>query len=268
MNGMPIELVKEALQLFMQCLPNGCTFKIISFGSGFDSLAIEGNEDKMIPYLDSTKKSAIDQIGDFSANYGGTEIHNPTKHAFETKVGTNVEKRVFLLTDGFSDNKEELLESIKDYCEVNKHTKVFSFGISDECDKEMVKNCAEYGNGSYQLIGDQEMSIIKEKVMLSLKRASVPSMQDCSFDFGNGQEKGFRNDELYLGHMRQLGTLYQNEIVRIFAIMTEEEFAKMNCVFDCKHNPVTKEPMTQKIDLSKFNEANFEDHSFLFKLAA
>lgn len=45
MSGMRIALVVEALQLFMQCLPNGCTFKIISYGTSFDS-----RQHKMTPY--------------------------------------------------------------------------------------------------------------------------------------------------------------------------------------------------------------------------
>jgi hypothetical protein len=149
-----------------------------------------------------------------------------------------------LLTDGFASDKQDLLKLIKEKCDKDTKTKVFSFGISDNCDKELVEKSAEHGRGAHTLIGNDDMALIKEAVMTSLRRAGVPAMQECSFDFGNGQEQGIRNEEIYLGHMRQLGTLYSTEIVRIFSLMTEEEFDKMNCVFHSKFNPVTKEPST------------------------
>jgi len=68
--------------------------------------------------------------------------------------------------------------------------------------------------------------------------------------------------------MRDLGTLYQSEIVRIFALMTESEFEKMDCVFSCKHDPSTKKPFSYAIDNSEFKEINLDNHSFLFKLCA
>lgn len=61
-------------------------------------------------------------------------------------------------------------------------------------------------------------------------------MQNCTFDFGNDQQEGYNNGELQMGHMRNLGTIYQTDLVRLFSIMTEKEFKKMNCLFDCKHD--------------------------------
>jgi hypothetical protein len=178
----------------------------------------------MVEYTELFKQMAIDNIGNFSANLGGTEMLKPLKRAFETEVEAGAHKRVFLLTDGHVSDRDLVLNLIKKHCENNLNTKVFSFGITDGCDKELVVKSAQNGNGAHQVIGDNEMSIIKEAVMKSLRRAGVPAMQDCSFDFGNGQQQGFRDGELYIGHMRQLGTLYQSEIVRLFSIMTEEEF--------------------------------------------
>jgi uncharacterized protein with von Willebrand factor type A (vWA) domain len=68
MWGIRIELVIEALQMFMKSLPEGCTFKIISFGSNFDSLYGQN----VVAYNEEKSKDAIDKIGDFDANFGGT----------------------------------------------------------------------------------------------------------------------------------------------------------------------------------------------------
>lgn len=148
------------------------------------------------------------------------------------------------------------------------NTKVFSFGISDSCDTELVKSLAQEGNGCHQLIGDNDMSFIKEAVMQSLKRSSAKSMRGCTFNFGNGQVEGFNNGEITLNARRDLGSLYENEVVRVFSIMTEEEFAKMNCMFSCEYDPRTMEPFEQSIDKGLFKETESQDKNFLFKLAA
>ena len=42
----------------------------------------------------------------------------------------------------------------------------------------------------------------------------------------------------------------------------------MNCVFNVKYDPDTKEPYTEKINLSQFKEIKCSDNTYLFKLAA
>lgn len=112
------------------------------------------------------------------------------------------------------------------------------------------------------------MSLIKESVMQSLKRAGAQAMRGCEFDFGNQQQPGFKDGEIHLGAKRDLGCLYQNEIVRIYSIMTDEEFEKMKCTFKCEYDPRTMEPFEQQIDNSQFIETENDGHSYLFKLAA
>ena len=63
----------------------------------------------MVLYSDVNSKDAIDQIGDFDANYGGTELKGPTIDAFKQKLADNMQKRVFILTDGFADDKNGVL---------------------------------------------------------------------------------------------------------------------------------------------------------------
>jgi len=93
----------------------------------------------MVKYNEANKKQAIDLIGDFDANFGGTEIYQPIQDAFSTKVETGVQKRVFLLTDGCVSNRQGVINLIDGYCQKNVDTKVFTFGISDHCDKQLVE---------------------------------------------------------------------------------------------------------------------------------
>ena len=162
---------------------------------------------------------------------------------------------MFLLTDGCVSSPDRVIQSISQHCKNDDTTKVFTFGISDYCDKRLVTESAKGGNGTCTLVGNEEMSMLKEKVVDALRKAGVPSMQGCTFDFGTGLKK-------------ELGSLYQNELVRVFALMPEEKFEKMKCTFYVKFNPETKDSQTEDIDPSKFKEIECHDHTYLFKLAA
>jgi hypothetical protein len=83
---------------------------------------------------------------------------------------------VFLLTDGCVSSPDRVIESIRNHCKSDDTTKVFCFGISDYCDKHLVTESAKAGNGSCILVGNQEMSMLKEKVVDALRKAGVPSM--------------------------------------------------------------------------------------------
>jgi hypothetical protein len=57
MSGDTIVTTVEALKLFIQSLPAGCMFDIISFGSSYQSMSQTG-----MKYDDQTMKSSIEQI--------------------------------------------------------------------------------------------------------------------------------------------------------------------------------------------------------------
>ena len=115
---------------------------------------------------------------------------------------------------------------------------------------------------------DEDLLLLREKVIESLRRAGVPAMQGCGFDFGNNMAAGFEDGEIKSAANRDLGSLYQNELVRVYALMTEDEFKKVDCTFSVKFDPETKKGHCEKISLEKFKELKSEDKSYLFKLAA
>lgn len=161
-----------------------------------------------------------------------------------------------------------MINLISDHCKKDDSTKVYSFGISSGCDQDLIKRAAKAGQGAHSIIMDEDMPLLKEKVIESLRRAGVPAMQGCNFDFGNGQAPGFNDGEILMGANRELGSLYQNELVRVYSLMSEPEFKKLNCTFSVKYDPETKKGHSEKIKLDKFKEIQCSDKSYLFKLAA
>ncbi len=69
-----MEMTKEALKLFIQSLPAGCRFEIISFGNNYvvSSKLKEGYVNN-----DQNVKAIKHEIDTYSANMGGTEIYQP-----------------------------------------------------------------------------------------------------------------------------------------------------------------------------------------------
>ena len=157
--------------------------------------------------------------------------------AFEARK-KDVKTRIFLLTDGQVNNREQITKLIQKSCEKYDDTKVFSFGIGSGCDSYLVEGCAKNGNGDFCIIADNDPKLLKSKVIGSLRKASEPSLQNCTFSFGQSQ--------------CELGSLWRNEIVKQYKILSEDEFEKLECTFKCKFDPKTKGPWEQKYDKSHF----------------
>ena len=56
-----------------------------------------------------------------------------------------------MLTDGYDHRKDEVLELAK---ECPKGTRIFVFGLSNDCDKDMCKKVAKAGRGTCSLVPD------------------------------------------------------------------------------------------------------------------
>jgi len=129
------------------------------------------------------------EIGRFEANFGGTNILDPLKVVTETfildplKVVTetldfcNKKLRVFLLTDGEVDNKDQVIAQVRKHCET---TRVHSFGIGNDCDRELIKQTAIAGRGSYSFASENS-SNLSGQVIQALNKATQPSLKDCTF---------------------------------------------------------------------------------------
>ena len=61
-------------------------------------------------------------------------------------------------------------------CSKNDDTKVFTFGIGNGCDEDLVKRAAQAGRGSYSIVGDNNPKDLKAKVINSLRKASDPAL--------------------------------------------------------------------------------------------
>ena len=149
MSGHSIKIVKEALKIFIQSLPPGSYFQLIAFGSNFvklDEVPKEYNKENINKCLGDIEK--------INAFLGGTNLYKPLKEVYDSgKIydGINLPKNIFILTDGEVDNKREVLSLIE---KNSNQYSIFSIGIGNSFDEDLIKNAGILGKGNYNFCKD------------------------------------------------------------------------------------------------------------------
>ena len=69
-----------------------------------------------------------------------------------------------------------MFDIIKKNCHDDGINKVFTFGIGDRVDQDLVKQSAINGKGDYCFVKDGNLSLLKTKVIEMLQKASEPGL--------------------------------------------------------------------------------------------
>ena len=149
MDGDSIEIASKALLLFLQSLPAGSYYQIIGFGSEFKKY----DENPKV-YNENNIKKSKEIINKLKADLGGTNIYNPLNDIYNSdKIyeKINLPKIIFLLTDGEIDNKNETLELIE---KNSDKFSIYSIGIGNNFDQDLIKNAGIIGKGDYNFCSD------------------------------------------------------------------------------------------------------------------
>ena len=80
MDGDKMEMAKDALKLFIQSLPKGAMFEIVSFGSNFE---VSSKDKRGYVNDDQTKEKIYEEIDSYTASFGGTNILSPMKYIID-----------------------------------------------------------------------------------------------------------------------------------------------------------------------------------------
>ena len=165
MDGSSIKIAANALKLFIQSLPAKSYYQIIGFGSSY----VKYNE---VPkkYNQKNIKESIKQIEELKADLGGTDIYSPLKFIYDSVQNyenINLPKNIFLLTDGEIFEKDKTLQLIE---KNSNNFSVFSIGIGDSFDKDLIKNAGILGKGNYNFCNNLENlnSIIATEITKSI----------------------------------------------------------------------------------------------------
>ena len=191
MRGPKNDALVSALMVFVKSLPLGVRFNIIAFGSSFRSLWPASRA-----YNESSMKAAIDFIGTFSADYGGTELLKPVKAAFDQMLDA-MPLEVMLLTDGEIWGEQNLFDYINTQMTENgADARVFALGIGNDVSHTLVEGVARAGNGFAQFVAEGEGT--DRKVIRMLKGALIPHLTSRTMEVRYRKSETVKDDEFEL----------------------------------------------------------------------
>lgn len=175
MDGTSMELVKQALKVFLKSLPVGVKFNICSFGSSYSFLW-----KKSATYNQQNLDEAVHHAEQFSANYNGTEMLAPLKATIDQRY-KDMPLDVILLTDGQIWDQERLFSYLNaSITESKQPIRVFTLGIGNGVSHALIEGVAKAGNGFSQSVGNGEK--MDAKVVRMLKGALSPHVNDYTLE--------------------------------------------------------------------------------------
>ena len=175
MGGRKIEMLRDALAVFLKSLPERSHFNIYSFGSTFSSLW-----EKSRPYSQDSLDSATQHVGQyFLANMGGTELLPALQQAVQRRVD-NLTTQIILLTDGEVWNTERTLQFVQQTRTVSEGAvRFFALGIGDAVSHRLVEGIGRDGGGFSEIVAIDEQGRWESRVIQMLKGALMPASWDC-----------------------------------------------------------------------------------------
>jgi hypothetical protein len=205
MSGTPIEIASQSLQLFLQSLPAGSYYQIIGFGSEFKKYDEEPKE-----YTKENIPETFKKISTLSANLGGTNIYSPLKYIYDSyKIHKkiNLPRYIFLLTDGAIFNKKEVLEIIE---QNNSNYKIFSIGIGNNFDEDLIKNAGIIGKGNYNFC--KELNGLNSIIASEINKAVGPFIKNFDMKSSLDKQNIIKNAKI-MEVVRNNDLVYLNYIV-------------------------------------------------------
>ena len=227
MYGKPNDLVKKALLLFLQSLPEKSYFQLIAFGSNFEKY-----NPKPVEYNKENVENATKIINKFDANLGGTNISGPLASIFKDECYSdiNLSKNIFLLTDGDVDDREQCFNLISTN---SGKFRTHSIGIGTGFDKVLIEKCGKLGKGTSSFV--QEMEKINSVIIDVLNKSLRSYITDIKFEFENYKEDINAN---IISCSPINNFTYQNEVMNYSFILPGKKELK-----DLKIKIVGKDPI-------------------------
>jgi Ca-activated chloride channel family protein len=143
MGGTSIEEVRNAMQMCLRSLIDGCRFNIVGFGSTYDALFPESQQ-----YDERSLTAASNHAASLEADLGGTEVLPALEYVLR-QPRSERPRQVVILTDGQVTNTDAVLALVRSHA---ADTRVFAFGIGAGSSRHLVEGIARAGGGSAEFI--------------------------------------------------------------------------------------------------------------------
>ena len=157
-----------------------------------------------------------------------------------------------MLTDGCVGNNDQVANQAKKH---NDKIKVFTFGLGNGCDRDLVMRTAEAGRGTYTIVEDG-CTDLNGKVIKALSNAMEPSLKGVSYGWNKVDDVSKQE-------------IFRNSLVHSTTMLSSaKEMKNLQFSFKSEHDKQTG----KKIDFT-FKQADFKKVEgtyalALFKMAA
>jgi Ca-activated chloride channel family protein len=276
-----MDYAREATKLFIQSLPEGSKFNIVSFGSEHSKLF-----DESVDYTEETRQSALNSVEGFGADMGGTELFNCLSDALcveekgpkkidlkkrKWKPSSSIssdkqepeesdpplmEKVVILLTDGDVGNMHAVTQVVKEH---QKGCRVFTIGIGQDVNRSLINKIAKASNAcSEVLIDNPDVSSVVIK-MLDLSSKSYYKEMRVSFASKNSKKK---SETVTIDDV-----IYPNQFLSFFHKMTTKDFLSCPSVELSCRSGATGEILQWQFPLNHAVDSS-QENSFIPQLYA
>lgn len=168
-----IKISKKAMELFLQSLPVKFYYQFIGLSSNFVKYDETPKE-----YTQENFQESIKTIEKLNTDLDGTNILSPLRKKFTNKTYNDI----FLLTDGYIEDKEIILNLIKDN---NSKFLIFTIAIGHKFNDDLIKKLGLFSKGGYiycNYISELNSILIEE--IKKKKRISGLKL-NCSLDNEN-----------------------------------------------------------------------------------
>ena len=144
MYGDPMKMLKESLIFFLQSLPRGSYYQLIGFGTTFRYIYSKN----ILEYTPENVSKTISVIEKLDSDLGGTALFKPLDIIFKKRKYENINlcKNLFILTDGYVEDKEKTLNLIKYN---SKNFRIHSFGLGKYFDSDFIEQAGQNGSSNY-----------------------------------------------------------------------------------------------------------------------
>ena len=159
---------------------------------------------------------------------GGTNIYEPLKYVYNSSKDYDkilLPRNIFLLTDGEIKNKNETLKLIE---KNNNEYSVYSFGMGNSFDEDLIKNAGVIGKGSYSFCRD--IKGLSQVIVKTLNNICVSHTMKFKMEYTQNNEKYSKNYEIEPIELIQgdeLSKLIMYEYIKKEKNISEEEKIKL-----------------------------------------
>jgi hypothetical protein len=276
--GQRINKAKQALKLFVEKIPPESYFNVISFGNEYS--AIWSNS---VPAHDFFKQACLLDIESYTADMGGTEIHDCLQDCLSLKLNKykleaknscpdTYENIIIILTDGDVGSIDKIFQMVKSIQSTNStNTRIFSFGLGTGASKQFIKGISDLTFGDYLTIGDSDdfdkpigqiLNVVNKQYYTGI---SLLDKSDSSSDSDSDSDSNSElKPKLTQSISTNLNSIYPGKNYTMCFEASPEQINKfaLDGVIIQGFNPITSNPIEWKIkcqtNLDELTDKNFD----------